>query len=74
MRGKLRDKHSATKKDSFRREAPEQRRSARREVRGKWLEQQLEDEDDFALDELDEGAEELEDVEEDTPQVSNQRA
>lgn len=57
MRGKLRDKRTATRRDSFRRDIEERRRpeNSKRNTTRSWLNQQLE-EDELDL--------ELEDIEE----------
>jgi hypothetical protein len=64
MRGKLRDKHSVTKRDYFKRDGGERRRSTKRDNRTDWLQHQLEDEDEALME--DEGELKDED-EEDIP-------
>jgi hypothetical protein len=61
MRGKLRDKHSINKRDTFRRGAEgEARRPYKRDTRiAHWIDQNLEDEDEYYEDE-----DELEEAEE----------
>ncbi|QBD82066.1 hypothetical protein EPA93_41255 [Ktedonosporobacter rubrisoli] len=49
MRGKLRDKRQATKRDTFKREVLERRRPLKRDARTSWLDQQAED-DDYEMD------------------------
>jgi hypothetical protein len=60
MRGKLRDKRAATKRDYIKREVLERRRPAKRDSRSSWLFQQsLEDDElEFELDEEEEGLQE----------------
>jgi hypothetical protein len=56
MRGKLRDKRAASKRDFVKREVLERRRPAKRDTRSSWLHQQsLEDDElDFEPDEEEE--------------------
>ena len=51
MRGKLRDKHTDLKRDRFKRELIERRRTNKRENRISmvWLNQQLEQEEEYQL-------------------------
>lgn len=47
MRGKLRDKHTATKRDTFKREVIERKRTNKRDMRPTtWLEQQRREQDE----------------------------
>lgn len=52
MRGKLRDKHTEMKRDNFKRQLMDRRRTNKRENRISvlWLNQQLEQEEDALLD------------------------
>lgn len=54
MRGKLRDKRADTKRDSFKREVIERKRTNKRNV-ATWLDQQQLDEDEDRLDIEDDG-------------------
>ncbi len=61
MRGKLRDKRSSARRDYFKREEQEQRRPHKKELRNHWVDQDLEESDDYiADDEPDMDAEERE--------------
>lgn len=52
MRGKLRDKRTDTKRDSFKRDVMERRRPTKRDNRtATWLYQQVDQEDDLLLEE-----------------------
>lgn len=52
MRGKLRDKRTDAKRDSFKRNTLERRRPARRDNRNStWLDQELDDEEELLEDE-----------------------
>ena len=52
MRGKLRDKRTDTKRDSFKRDVMERRRPTKRDNRiSTWLYQQVDQEDELLLEE-----------------------
>lgn len=64
MRGKLRDKRAANRKDSFYEDLSKRQHAAKRGARGNWLEPELDEEEDLEFDELADEAEALEEVEE----------
>lgn len=51
MRGKLRDKSSAARRDFYKRDSLERRRPAKRTTRTTWLEELIEEDENLELEE-----------------------